>query len=112
MFKFEGSIESSKSITNRALIIQSYQPEIKLQFLSDSVDVRVLQKSLIDFKEGRREFFCADSGTAFRFLVLRLSREPGTWTIRGSERLLSRPQEGLLKLLHQNKVEVKTSADH
>ncbi len=112
MFKFAGAIESSKSIANRALIIQSYEPEIKVEFLSDSMDVQVLQKSLQDFREGHREFFCADAGTAFRFLVLRLAREPGRWTVRGSPRLLSRPQDGLLALLGQWAVGVETFPDH
>lgn len=111
MFKFEGSIQSSKSLVNRALIVQSYEPAVEVRFLSESEDVQVLQKSLLDFKNGQTEFYCADAGTAFRFLVLRLARVPGRWTVVGTPRLLSRPQQGLLQLLEQLSVEVETLPD-
>lgn len=107
MFKFSGAMSSSKSLTNRALIVQSYNPQIQLSFETQSMDVQVLQKSLQDFKSGQNYFYCAEAGTAFRFLVLRLSREPGTWTVSGSSRLLSRPQQGLLDILSHFGVDVE-----
>ncbi len=106
MFEFSGTIESSKSLVNRALIIQSYESQIQLDFSSQSKDILVLQKAFTDFFNGHKEFHCGDAGTAFRFLILRLSREPGTWIVSGSERLLSRPQEELIALLDQWDVSV------
>lgn len=110
MFEFEGNIDSSKSLVNRALILQSYEPQIQLDFQSQSMDVRVLQNALADFRKGGQEFHCSEAGTAFRFLVLRLSREPGTWMVTGTERLLSRPQQELKDVLKQVGVSVEVGA--
>ncbi len=41
------------------------------------------------------------SGTALRFLALRLSRKRGQYRIRGEPSLLQRPHDELLKILHQ-----------
>jgi 3-phosphoshikimate 1-carboxyvinyltransferase len=110
-FEFAGSVDSSKSLVNRALIVQSYQPGLELSYQAESNDVRVLKKALEDFAQGKNSFFCADAGTAFRFLVVRLSREPGTWVVSGTPRLLARPQKGLLQLLQQWNVDVECRPD-
>lgn len=112
MFFFDGVVESSKSLVNRALIVQSYNPQISLNYLSHSRDVLVLEKSLHDLKKGLSEFDCEDAGTAFRFLVLRLSRERGRWRVKGNERLLSRPQTGLLTFLEERGVSVVQDRRH
>jgi 3-phosphoshikimate 1-carboxyvinyltransferase len=111
MFKFSGQLPSSKSLVNRALIIQSYQSQVEVAFATESVDVQVLQKALLDLKKGGKIFHCADAGTTFRFLVLRLSREPGQWIIKGSRRLLSRPHTALVQTLSAFGVDVEVSAD-
>lgn len=111
MFRFSGELPSSKSLVNRALIIKSYNAYVKVTFSTDSMDVQVLQKALFDFQSGKTEFHCADAGTSFRFLVLRLSREPGRWIVKGSRRLLSRPHEALVQTLNAFGVDVEVSAE-
>jgi 3-phosphoshikimate 1-carboxyvinyltransferase len=44
---------------------------------------------------------CGEGGTVFRFIALRASRIAGEHLIKGSDRLLSRPQAGLMDLLKQ-----------
>ncbi len=110
MFSFSGELPSSKSLVNRALTIKSYNPEVKVAFSTDSMDVQVLQKALSDFERGQTEFDCVDAGTSFRFLVLRLSRQPGRWIVKGSRRLLSRPHEALVQTLNAFGVDVEASA--
>ncbi len=111
MFKFSGQLPSSKSLVNRALIIKSYNAEVNVAFSTNSMDVQVLQKALSDFQRGKTEFHCADAGTSFRFLVLRLSRQPGRWVVKGSRRLLSRPHEVLVQTLNAFGVDVEVSAE-
>ena len=111
MFSFSGELPSSKSLVNRALIIKSYNPEVKVAFSTDSMDVQVLQKALSAFRRGKTEFHCADAGTSFRFLILRLSRQPGRWIVKGSRRLLSRPHEALVQTLNAFGVDVEVSPE-
>ncbi len=111
MFSFLGELPSSKSLVNRALIIKSYNSEVKVTFSTDSMDVQVLQKALSAFRRGQTEFHCADAGTSFRFLVLRLSRQPGRWIVKGSRRLLSRPHEALVQTLNAFGVDVEVSPE-
>ncbi len=111
MFEFIGNVESSKSLVNRALVTSSYNPDVKLQYQSSAEDVQVLEKALVDFRHGKNSFDCGAAGTAFRFWCLRISRDPGVWTVRGSQRLLQRPQQGLVDLLTQLSVEVTVGKD-
>lgn len=106
-FYFKGQLSSSKSLVNRALIIQSFQPNIELQFQSQCDDVLALQKALTDFKRGETSFQCQDAGTVLRFLMPRLARQPGVYRLCGRERLLSRPHEGLIQALQILGVVVK-----
>ncbi len=96
------SLASSKSLLNRALIVHSFFPELKLhynqQFLGD--DVLHLQESLKDLGH-KKVFNCGDGAAPLRFLAVRLSRLKGSFTIEGSQRLFSRPQESLLSVLSQ-----------
>lgn len=105
-FKFHGRLPSSKSLWNRALILQSFAPQgFEIFGHSASKDIDLLQRALTDFKNGTTQFFCGDGGTTFRFLVLRLSRESGTFEVSGSQRLFSRPQGPLKDILDQLGVE-------
>ncbi len=104
-FNFVGQLSSSKSLLNRALIASSFNNELYVQGASGSEDVVHLKKALSDLIGGQSEFYCGDGGTTLRFLALRVSRVPGQYTLTGSERLFSRPQEGLVKLLRQLGVE-------
>ncbi len=101
MFKFSGTLDSSKSWMNRALIIQSFSANLKIQGYSSSDDVHHLQKAMQDLSAGRTEFYAGLGGTTFRFLALRLSREKGRFLIKAESSLLSRPQSELLNIFSQ-----------
>ncbi len=107
MFQFSGDLEISKSWMNRALIIQSFNPDLKIIGTSLADDVQLLQKALFDFAEGKTEFYAGLGGTTFRFLAFRLSRSPGEYFIRADEKLLSRPQTEIVNILKQLGVEAE-----
>jgi len=110
-FSYRGSVSASKSILNRALIVQSFNPQVKISGDSNCEDVRLMKAALSGFQKGERRFECGQAGTTFRFLTLRLSREPGEWALQANPRLLSRPQTGLFQVLDQLSVEHKISGD-
>jgi len=56
--------------------------------------------------------FAGHAGTVLRFMAFRLSREKGTHTIWGSERLFERPQKILQQSLFQLGIESKIYKDH
>ena len=105
-FSYQGVIPASKSLVNRALIVQSYFPNLKLEIDSQSEDVLHLQAALAKIS-GRTErytnadLFCGDGGTTLRFLALRVSRIPGDYVLTGTDRLFARPQGELISLLKQ-----------
>jgi 3-phosphoshikimate 1-carboxyvinyltransferase len=83
------NLPSSKSISNRALIINalSYSPYPLLN-LSDSDDTRVLEVAL---NSNNNKFDIGHAGTAMRFLTAYLAKIVGEWEITGSERMQQRP---------------------
>lgn len=101
MFQFVGDLEISKSWMNRALILQSFQTELKIIGDSASQDVQLLKISLIQFKNGGTEFYAGLGGTTFRFLAFRVSRKPGNYLIRADQKLLERPQTEIIEILKQ-----------
>lgn len=100
MFKFTGQIQASKSIFNRALIVQSYFPNLKIIGHSQSSDVIHLQESIRDI-ESDKELNAGMGGTSFRFLSLKASRLNKISRIQVHPRLLERPQDDLWNLLDQ-----------
>jgi len=105
-FSFIGRLPASKSLMNRALIVQSYFPNMEI-FGETQADDVVLMKSAIHSLHLRQEINCGHAGTVLRFMALRAAREPGKHILVGSERLFSRPQEELASLLGQLSCEVK-----
>ncbi len=105
-FSFVGRLPASKSLMNRALIIQSYFPEMQIVGDSDADDVVLMKKALVSLREGR-DIQCGHAGTVLRFMALRAAREKGEHVLVGSERLFSRPQEELASLLGQLSCEVQ-----
>lgn len=99
-FHFQGEIPGSKSVFNRALIVQSYFPVLDLYGFSECDDVRFMREGLKVLRE-RSRIPCGEGGTTFRFMALRVSRQPGVHTLEAEPRLLQRPQRGLLDLLQQ-----------
>ena len=92
-------LPSSKSISNRALIINAlgngtHHPEN----LSDCDETRVMIRALNDDKE---TIDIMAAGTAMRFLTAYLSVTPGTRIITGTERMQQRPIQVLVNALRE-----------
>lgn len=98
--RFHGEIPGSKSVFNRALIVKSYFPELNLKGLSACDDVHYMREGIQQITE-HSHVDCGEGGTTFRFMALRVSRQAGSHILEGSERLMLRPQKGLLDLLKQ-----------
>jgi 3-phosphoshikimate 1-carboxyvinyltransferase len=99
--KLEGriSLPASKSISNRALIINAlaYSP-FDIENLSDSDDTRVMMDVL---NSNINRFDIGHAGTAMRFLTAFLAKIVGEWEITGSERMQQRPIKILVDALNQ-----------
>jgi 3-phosphoshikimate 1-carboxyvinyltransferase len=54
---------------------------------------------------------CGSAGTVLRFLALRASRIPGVHILKGTPRLLSRPQEDLVEIFKQLGVRIEIQSD-
>jgi len=91
------NLPSSKSISNRALILNAlaYSP-YDIQNLSDCDDTRVTVKAL---DSNDTIFDIGAAGTAMRFLTAFLSKTVGEWVITGSERMKNRPIKLLVDAL-------------
>src|ERR1035437_1671309 len=89
ILKGEITLPSSKSISNRVLIINSlsYSP-YEIENLSDSDDTKVMAAVL---NSNTNHFDIGHAGTAMRFLTAFLSKIAGEWTLTGSERMRQRP---------------------
>lgn len=110
-------LSSSKSLYNRYLILQSYNKNLQINAWSDCEDVVVLKKALakLSLKSTSQEpieLDCGSAGTSFRFLALRVSRQPGIYKLKASPRLLSRPQQELIDILSQLGVQSKLTPTH
>lgn len=94
----EINLPSSKSISNRALIINAlaYSP-YEIENLSDCDDTRVTVKAL---NSNDTTFDIGAAGTAMRFLTAFLSKTVGEWVITGSERMKNRPIRLLVDALN------------
>ncbi len=92
------NLPASKSISNRALIINalSYSP-YPLRNLSDSDDSKVLEAALFS---NNNKFDIGHAGTAMRFLTAFLAKIVGEWEITGSERMKQRPISILVDALN------------
>jgi len=100
-FTFKGTIPSSKSLYNRALITQSFYPQLKVIGISESEDIDLLKKSIEGLLLGKARFYVGEAGTGLRFLLARLSRFSGQFEIHAHPRLLTRPHQELLDILKQ-----------
>jgi 3-phosphoshikimate 1-carboxyvinyltransferase len=102
--KITGIIQlvSSKSESNRALIIQAICDEtITIKNLSTSDDTNTL-KSLLGSYKNNNVLDAHHAGTTYRFLVAFLSCQIGEWTLTGSERMKERPIKILVETLREN----------
>ena len=81
--QLEINLPASKSISNRALILNalSYSPH-EVENLSDCDDTRVMVNV---FDSNSNYFDVGAAGTSMRFLTAFLAKTVGEWTITGSE---------------------------
>jgi 3-phosphoshikimate 1-carboxyvinyltransferase len=87
------SLDGSKSISNRALIILALagaDPAQYLTGLSTSKDTQTLLR-LLQSRTSTDTFDAGDAGTVFRFMAAYLATQPGTQILTGSARMLERP---------------------
>ena len=116
VFRFgEVTLPSSKSESNRALMIAAYggfAPDF--QNLSDSNDTQVLNEALVSMSfqhgvvRGRESMHTkasfidiADCGTAARFMTTYMACHEGEWILMGTERMKQRPILPLVKSLRE-----------
>ena len=93
------SLPASKSISNRALIINALSGGTQLpENLSDCDDTRVMLQALREMSE---TIDIGAAGTAMRFLTAFLCVTPGTHVITGSERMRHRPIGILVNALRE-----------
>ena len=94
----EINLPSSKSISNRALILNAlaYSP-YEVKNVSDCDDTRVMIKAL---DSNDNTFDIGAAGTSMRFLTAFLSKTVGEWIITGSERMKQRPIKLLVDALN------------
>lgn len=92
------SLPASKSISNRALILDalSYSP-YDIENLADCDDTNVLVNAL---DSNSTTFDIGAAGTTMRFLTAFLSKTVGEWVITGSERMKQRPIKLLVDALN------------
>ena len=100
----EVQIPSSKSISNRVLIIDAiakFGNDLQIENCSNSSDTLILERCLVEISKGVSNLNVGDAGTTFRFLTAYLAHLEGEWVIAGSERLNKRPIEPLVNALRQ-----------
>ncbi len=96
---YKVSLPTSKSISNRALILNALAYSAKpIKNLSDSDDTQLMLKAL---QSESTTFDVGAAGTTMRFLTAFLSKIVGEWTITGSERMKQRPIKILVEALNK-----------
>ncbi len=101
----EIKLTSSKSESNRALIIQALsKTPIKLNNLAMAQDtqllIQLLQQDAVNYKENA-EYNVGGAGTAMRFLTAYFATKSGTRILTGNERMKLRPVKPLVDALIQ-----------
>jgi 3-phosphoshikimate 1-carboxyvinyltransferase len=84
------SLNGSKSISNRVLLIQALsKKETEIDNLSKASDTAIMSRLLKNSNELILD--AGDAGTAFRFMTAYLALKPGKHFLTGSTRMLQRP---------------------
>jgi 5-enolpyruvylshikimate-3-phosphate synthase len=103
-------VPSSKSITNRLLIIrylsQSVEPIINASQAQDSL---LLKDILGNIDSNQDTFFCNNAGTSTRFVTALLALKKGLWHLDASQRMKQRPLEPLISALQMLGAKIQTS---
>jgi len=94
------SLPSSKSISNRILIIRALcEEKIRVKNISKSRDSEVLIHAFNNLEDNVIDI--GATGTAMRFLTAFLSIRPGERILTGSERMKQRPIHELVNILRE-----------
>lgn len=105
------NLPSSKSLSNRALIIQYLSSNPSPIFnLSEANDTQLMQKLIDEIKKNQVETFldCEDAGTVMRFLTAVCATLPNRiFTLSGTPRMQDRPMQELTNALTQMQVPVR-----
>ncbi len=109
-FSYRGPIPASKSMMNRALLVQSYFPDLRISGDSQCDDVIHMKSALQDLRQNC-DLNCGEAGAVIRMMALRASRERGRFRLTGSPRLLRRPHADLVRILQQLGVSCELQAD-
>ena len=110
--KGEITLDGSKSISNRALILRALcEDDFSIDKISTSKDTRTLEKLLKEFtaqkKEEVVELNTGHAGTTFRFLTGYLAAQKGTQILTGSARMKQRPIGILVDALRELGAEIE-----
>ncbi|HFC00997.1 MAG TPA: 3-phosphoshikimate 1-carboxyvinyltransferase [Phaeodactylibacter sp.] len=102
----EITLNGSKSISNRALIIRALSGQaFSIKNISTSKDTQTLEKLLNQFStqkaEETIELNTGHAGTTFRFLTGYLASQKGTQILTGSQRMKQRPIKILVDALQK-----------
>ncbi|MDR3056648.1 MAG: 3-phosphoshikimate 1-carboxyvinyltransferase [Prevotella sp.] len=93
-------LPSSKSISNRALILNALSMNAStLENLSDCDDTNVMIDAFKSGSIGNNLIDVKAAGTSMRFLTALLAITPGEWIITGTERMQERPINILVEAL-------------
>lgn len=93
-------LPSSKSISNRALILNALSMNTStLENLSDCDDTNVMIDAFKSGSTGNNLIDVKAAGTSMRFLTALLAITPGEWIITGTERMQERPINILVEAL-------------
>ncbi len=94
-------IPSSKSISNRLLVIQHLsQVKAKINNLSLAQDTILMKELLSQIENSKNQtLYCHNAGTVLRFLLSLLAIKEGKWIIDGDERMKQRPIQPLIYAL-------------
>ncbi len=96
-FKADIILPSSKSVSNRVLIIRALCDEnFEIHHLSDADDTSVLQQIIDDASD---DIFCGAGGTTLRFFLALCAAKNRTVKISGTDRLNKRPLKPLIDAL-------------
>lgn len=105
----EIKLPSSKSISNRVLIINALSNSpYNITNLSDSDDTKVMKEVL---NSDLKFFNIGHAGTAMRFLTAYLSKLPGERILTGSDRMKQRPIGILVDALHKLGASIEYTAN-
>lgn len=93
------TLEGSKSISNRVLVIQALcSDDFIISGISPSDDTQVLQTALTEHQD---EYYLGHAGTSYRFLTAYHSFTEGTQVLKGSSRMHQRPIGPLVDALRE-----------